>query len=207
MSAGLDHVFVCTPAPADAVAELGAAGLDLPVRRTHRGQGTQNACAVFRNAYLEVLWERDEKEIRSETVRPLSLWERVRWRDQRACPFGIALRDVRSEDLSDAWEYRPPYLKEGQCILVLTPAGCAAAPMVFVPPGRGRRGHEARSARSIDTVRVSGPGVGRLSEGTRRLCAAAGVRILEASEWLMAVELSGGGQPHELRSLPLVVIG
>ena len=51
-----------------------------------------NACAFFDNAYLELLWRHDDDELQSDVVRPLGLWERVRWEDTGASPFGIAFR-------------------------------------------------------------------------------------------------------------------
>ena len=86
----LDHVFVCVDDASAAEQALADFGLQFSVHAVHQGQGTANACAFFENAYLELLWRHDDHELRSEVVRPLALWERVRWRHTGASPFGLA---------------------------------------------------------------------------------------------------------------------
>ena len=57
MAVELDHIFVMCDLGAPELAALEAIGLDGPPRRsTHAGQGTANACVVFENAFLELLW-------------------------------------------------------------------------------------------------------------------------------------------------------
>ena len=88
----LDHVFVCVDDPLAAEATLADFGVTFGLHAIHTGQGTANACAFFDNAYLELLWRHDDGGLQSEAVRPVALWERVRWRQTGASPFGIALR-------------------------------------------------------------------------------------------------------------------
>ena len=54
----LDHIFVATSDPEPLEWALADAGLAFTQRRIHGGQGTANACAVFENAFLEILSER-----------------------------------------------------------------------------------------------------------------------------------------------------
>ena len=78
----LDHVFIATiDAGFESIAR--EFGLVFSEHRTHRGQGTSNACAVFQNAFFELLFGVDDSELESEVVRPLALSERVRWWSQR----------------------------------------------------------------------------------------------------------------------------
>jgi len=92
MPLAVDHVFICVENPHAAERALADFGLQFGRRRIHQGQGTANACAFFDNAYLELLWRHDDDDLQSEVVRPLGLWERVRWRETGASPFGVAFR-------------------------------------------------------------------------------------------------------------------
>jgi hypothetical protein len=130
----LDHVFVCAASGEADAAGLIRFGLQPGSRRVHAGQGTANVCFFFDNAYLEVLWLHDEREIRSPVVSPLRLWERVHWRESGACPFGIAFRQIADQDrpLEASWEYPAPFLAPGATIPILTPKDAASEPLVFV---------------------------------------------------------------------------
>ncbi len=106
-------------------------------RRVHRGQGTANACAIFENAFFELLRPHDLEELRSDIVRPLGLDERIHWRETGASPFGLCFRpgDVGSDPRSwpfETWGYEAPYLPKGASIPIVTPAGVLADPLVFV---------------------------------------------------------------------------
>jgi len=84
MSLELDHVFICVEEATGAERALADFGLQFGLRAVHGGQGTANACAFFDNAYLELLSRHDDQELQSPAVRPLALWERVRWRQTGA---------------------------------------------------------------------------------------------------------------------------
>jgi hypothetical protein len=163
----LDHVFVCTPDREQALQALTAAGLDRGPSRVHHGQGTANDCFYFENAYLELLWMKDESEIRSPAVGPLCLWERIHWRESGASPFGLAFRPLAGFDLAklDAWRYEAAYLPRGQAITVLSPAGAADEALVFLamsslPPSQypdDRRAHLVHKGRPRRITRVRHP--------------------------------------------------
>ena len=89
---------------------------------------------MFENAYLELLWESDEADLRSQAVRPLGLWERMRWRETGACPFGIAVRGLNADRCP--WRYAAPYLPDG--IGIATPPERFGEPLVFASPNAGR---------------------------------------------------------------------
>jgi Glyoxalase-like domain len=115
----IDHVFVfCRPGAPEADLLL-AAGLRIGRERQHPGQGTASKCFFFANAMLELLWVENETEARSALVQPLALWERSRWRDSGASPYGICFRLEPGEQLPlPTWNYRPPYLRGGMAIQV-----------------------------------------------------------------------------------------
>jgi hypothetical protein len=73
MTAELDHVFVCTALDAPEADLLVAFGLAEGTPNTHPGQGTANRRFYFRNAMLELVWVRDEREARSPLVAPTRL--------------------------------------------------------------------------------------------------------------------------------------
>ncbi len=127
----LDHVFVCAE-EADATL-LTAAGLTCGINRVHTAQGTSNASFYFDNAYLELLFLRDEVEVRSPAVAPLRLWERLRWRETGACPFGVAYRT--NHPPRAMWQYAAPFLPSGLTIPILSPRDATEEPLVFISPG------------------------------------------------------------------------
>jgi hypothetical protein len=105
MSLELDHMFMCVEDAPAAERALSDFGLRFGLRAVHGGQGTANVCAFFDNAYLELLLRHDDHELRSAVVRPLALWQRVRWRQTGASPFGIALRTGDPEPPMETWRY------------------------------------------------------------------------------------------------------
>lgn len=133
----LDHLFVCVQPEAPEAEHLFAFGLQEGRRRVHSGQGTSNVCFFFHNAYLELLWMSNSEEIQSATVRPLGLWERCRWRETQACPFGIAFR-FTSANASDCpfptWNYQAAYLPAGAAIPIATNSTLMSEPLIFISP-------------------------------------------------------------------------
>lgn len=115
----LDHVSVfCRPGAPEA-ARLEAIGLRAGRSRRHPGQGTANRCYFFGNAMLELIWVEDEAEAQSDLVRPLGLWERSRWRETGASPFGYGLRLRPGVELPVPWiDLAMPYLPDGMVLQV-----------------------------------------------------------------------------------------
>ncbi|MBK7580064.1 MAG: VOC family protein [Myxococcales bacterium] len=133
----LDHVFVATSDADSAEAALTEFGLTFTERRVHRGQGTANACAMFDNAYFELLRAHDLAELGSDIVRPLGLGERIRWRETGACPFGLCFRPIdalsRPGDWPfETWRYEAAYVPPGTSIPIVTPRWSLKEPLVFV---------------------------------------------------------------------------
>ena len=140
MTVELDHMFICTEVGAPEADRLAAFGLAEGTSNLHPGQGTTNRRFFFHNAMLELLWVRDEREVRSPPITPARLWERWRYRSTGYSPFGICLRpSARHAPAEPAalpfatWEYRPPYLPSELHIDVA--AGTAAnEPLLFAIP-------------------------------------------------------------------------
>lgn len=133
----LDHVFVCTSSLAVDAGRLADFGLQPGRSRIHAGQGTENVCFFFDNAYLELLGPHDEAEARSPVVAPLGLWERIHWQQTGACPFGICLRPVSGslEAVSaETWGYAAPFLPPGITLPIFTPPDALELPLVFLSP-------------------------------------------------------------------------
>lgn len=138
----LDHIFVCTPSLAADAGRLADFGLQPGRSRIHAGQGTENVCFFFDNAYLELLGLHDEAEARSPVVAPLGLWERIHWQQTGACPFGICLRLVSGspEDLfaetwtEKTWGYAAPFLPPDVTLPIFTPPNAVDLPLVFLSP-------------------------------------------------------------------------
>lgn len=128
----LDHVFFAATDADAAEKVLAEFGIAFTDHRVHQGQGTANACALFENAYFELLWPQNPAELRSSIVKPLGLEERMRWRETGASPFGLCFRgDSRSAPF-ETWSYEAAYLPKGAGIPIVTPRGFHAEPLVFV---------------------------------------------------------------------------
>jgi Glyoxalase-like domain len=138
MQLELDHIFVCVDPEAPEAQLLKDFGLTEGGRRIHRGQGTTNVCFFFHNAYLELLWLFDEDEIQSPTVRRMGLWERCRWKETQACPFGIAFR--KAPNLLNlpfsTWDYQAPYRPPEAPIQTATNSQNVSEPLIFISPAK-----------------------------------------------------------------------
>ena len=217
MAAGLelDHVFVFV-APGGAEADgLARAGLVETYRRDHPGQGTTNVCYCFDNAYLELLWVRDAREIVSPAVARTCLAERADWRRTGASPFGIAVHAAPDVPLPFAtWDYAAPFLPDGVTLPVAVASDDPLQPFMFRAPRTthpdawpdGRAGERQRPAglAEIAAVQLNFPAGVEPADACRQL-AAAGLLTLGRSEdgprMVLILSAVDGGPPRRL-SLP-----
>lgn len=212
----LDHVFVATPDPkAEASAvEFGLAPTD---RRHHEGQGTVNACALFENAYLELLFSANEAELASTLVQPLGLAERIDWKRTGACPFGVCFRpaDAAFDGAAlpfETWPYRPAYVAPGSSIPIVTPARQLFEPLVFLskrprPPGT-EAGVEQRGARRTLTEVIIHSPHDATSTAVKWFVDSGLFSIVRSAEYLLEMVWDQGkdGKTERLDpSLPLAV--
>lgn len=134
----LDHLFVFVD-PAEtkpgggAFERLRTLGLEPSFTRRHVGQGTENLCYAFDNAYLELLFVVDEGELMSSPLGRANFPDRSAWRRTGASPFGIACRgDLPGE----SWNYRNADFPPGISIAVSAESDDATMPFVFSSPGK-----------------------------------------------------------------------
>ena len=135
MQLELDHLFICVEPVGPEASLLDAVGLTQGAGNVHEGQGTRNVRYFFDNAYLELIWVHDPAEAQHARTRPTGIWERCRWRDTGACPFGVALRPAAGSDGPlpfDTWTYRPLYLPEGVTIPIAANSDRLNEPLIFV---------------------------------------------------------------------------
>jgi Glyoxalase-like domain len=221
MSWELDHVFFASGDADAAEAELAAFGFAFTVRRIHAGQGTANACAVFENAFVEVLRARDPEELESDLVRPLGLAERIRWRETGACPFGLCFRPTRTPTDPDTWpfetwQYAPPYVPTGTSIPIVTPRRALSEPLVFIS---NRPGYSPStpidsglahrdSPRTLTRVTVHRPATGANSTGVLWFAKHDFFSLQERHEFLLDLQWDRGrqGRTHTFQPrLPIIV--
>ena len=188
-------------------------GVQFDLHAIHTGQGTANACAFFDNAYLELLSRHDDRELQSELVRPLALWERIRWRQIGASPFGIALRGTDVERSVPTWPYEAAFLPPGHSIPIVTRRNAGHEPLVFlIPPTlpirlRTPRAHHGRH-RHVTRVTVAGPRVSALPVDVSQRCAPGVLTLQPATEHHLELDWDGGraGESRDFRpALPLVI--
>ena len=221
MSWELDHVFFASVNADAAEAELAAYGFAFTVRRVHPGQGTANACAVFENAFFEVLRSRDPEELDSDLVRPLGLGERIRWRETGACPFGLCFRptDTPSDPGTwpfETWQYAPPYVPLGTSIPIVTPRWAFSEPLVFIlnrpksSPGTSINASPMHGGahRTLTQVKVHRPRVGADSPGVQWFAAHDFFSLEDGPEFLLDLQWDRGreARTHNFQPrLPITV--
>jgi len=208
----LDHLFVCVddlPAAEHCLVDF---GLQFGRHTVHRGQGTANACAFFDNTYLEILCPHDDRELHSEPVRPLALWERLHWRETGACPYGIALRPEPGEPALPTWSYAAAYLPPGETIPIVTPRNAARGPLVFLLPETWSMHRWPSSAhrgacRRVTRITLSGPETSPVSSRLRSLRDIP-LDLKPAAEHHLELEWDNGAarEGHDFRpALPLAI--
>lgn len=130
----LDHFFVCVANESIVVKILTDFGLELSQRQVHLGQGTANRIAFFDNAYLELLLKNSDRNLQSKPVQTISLWQRMRWQETNASPFGVAFRFAQNAEQSisiETIDYDAPFLPDGITIPVATPQNSIREPLIF----------------------------------------------------------------------------
>jgi hypothetical protein len=145
----LDHVFLAVRDLAASEQLLSEFGMTFTQRGAHSGQGTINACAMFENAFFELLGPGDSAELQSDVVKPLGLKERIEWRGSGACPFGLCFRpshavlDVATLPFP-TWAYAPPYLPAGDSLPIGTTVVSSSPPgsKAYHCSSAGRGRHE-----------------------------------------------------------------
>jgi hypothetical protein len=216
----LDHVFFATPDLARVERTLSDIGLKFSRHVVHQGQGTANACAVFRNAFFEVLGIHDADALKSELVHPLALWERIQWAETGACPLGVCYRafdgilDVGSLPF-ESWHYKPTYLPSGASIPVVTPRRTLAEPLIFLSADANRRTNlQEAAARYGETRTLTGVTLRRpsdappLSDGVRWFESQGLLSIEEGPNYSIELEWDHGrgGSCHRFtEEIPLVL--
>jgi hypothetical protein len=217
VSVELDHLFILCAVDAPEAAALSRLGLQEGPANNHPGQGTACRRFVFRNAYIELLWVRDEREARSQSVLRTRLWERWSLRDQGACPFGIVLRPADNARTERApfptWPYAPGYLPAGLTIYVALDTPLHEPEFFYLGFQRGR-------ARALQEVadRSAAPAITDVSLGilapspqsvAARFAERSGVLSFKASSrYVLGLTLDGAiaGKTADLRpDLPLIV--
>ena len=217
MPLAVDHVFICVENPHATERALADFGLQFGRRRIHQGQGTANACAFFDNAYLELLWRHDDDELQSDVVRPLGLWERVRWRETGASPFGVAFRPEDDNVPIETWPYDAPFLPEGIDIPIVTPRFMWHEPLIFLfvsqapvtlPSERHPSVEHRGERRRLTRVTVCGPQALRPSRGLSMLRDLDVLGLKPAAEHHLELDWDGApsGEVHDFRPIvPLVL--
>ena len=168
MQLELDHLFICVEPGGPEASLLDAIGLTQGAGNVHEGQGTKNVRYFFDNAYLELIWVHDQAGAQHARTRPTGIWERCRWRETGACPFGVALRPAAGSDGPypfATWTYRPPYLPAGVTIPVAANSDRLNEPLIFVatigvppstyPAARRQPLDHPASVRRISSVRLT----------------------------------------------------
>ena len=217
VSLELDHVFILCAVDAPEASALARLGLHEGPANTHPGQGTACRRFVFRNAYIELLWVRDEWEARSESVFRTRLWERWSLRGRRACPFGIVLRPAGSAGTErppfPTWPYAPSYLPAGLAIDVAVDTPLHEPEFFYLGFQQGRApGLQAVTdgiaAPAITDVSIGMPAPGPESVAARSAETSGVLSFNVSSEYVLGLTFDRAieGRTADLRpDLPLMV--
>jgi hypothetical protein len=218
MSLALDHVLVCAPVGAPHSDKLLEAGFLEGSPNRHLGQGTANRRFFFDNAFLEFIWVENEQEAHSALVQPTRLWERWRWRETGASPFGICLRVTDGNTPPfETFDYRPPYIPEGASIQVASDT-LPGEPMLFintlsVPPtelsGDARQPLEhSNGARELSHLHLGAPDAAGISAALLRVSRCGFVTAGHSREHILEISFDARRQGQRLDlqpHLPLIL--
>ena len=221
MELEVDHLFICCSAGASAEAlALTRAGLREGSSRQHMGQGTENRCFFFENAYFELIWVNNEAEACSELTRPTRLWERWSSRQAGASPFGVALRPgatvTKQEPPFETWPYHPQYRSSsGRPPIAMADGTRLDEPQLFYladapPPTHAQQGlvQHAIPLRQLTGVAIGSPGAAPPSPALRSVEELGAVSFVPADAHVMTVTFDGGmqGRTVDLQpELPVVL--
>lgn len=216
-----DHIFVFVSAGgAIEVDSLESVGFNVdPAVSRHTGVGTASRHVLFDNAYLELIWLDAEVSVSGNNT---DFQRAARWRESGASPFGLALRRIGGEgDYGvPARSYAGEWMEPGTSIDNLKQSWEPDAFVVFVVPAYmaipswieevKRESPEvlahANGARRLTGVEIHGPA--EHSAAAARSLQIPGLRVVEAEEPLLVLELDGGAQgvTQDLRpTLPLLI--
>jgi hypothetical protein len=136
-----DHIFIFTDDDGKVADQLVEFGLTEGSNRVHVGQGTTNRKFYFDNFFLEVLWVHDTKEIKSEKIKPIGLWQRADFKINDFSPFGLCIVNTSEteEFFKDSFKYQPDYFPQGQTIDILKNENQSSLPWTFRLPFKGQK--------------------------------------------------------------------
>ena len=117
----IDHIFIFTDTNGKIADELISFGLTANESRVHQGQGTTNRTFSFENFFLEIAWVHNEKEIKSDLVKPSGLWQRAEYFKNNYSPFGLIIINNEESDrlFENAYKYQPEYFPTGMAFDIL----------------------------------------------------------------------------------------
>ena len=117
----IDHIFIFTDTHGKIAEELISFGFTANESRVHKGQGTMNRTFSFENFYLEIVWVHDEREIKSDLVKPTGLWQRAEYFKSNYSPFGLIIVNNEESDhlFENAYKYQPQYFSTGMAFDIL----------------------------------------------------------------------------------------
>jgi len=138
----LDHVFIFTEFGGNNFkSTLNSAGFNIGKSPVHSGQGTASNCFFFENAYIESIWNTNEIVTNDQMIKKMKFSERANWRQSGASPFGIGLRYHNNNDSKilnkppfKHFKYSPPYISEGDSILISENCSFQNVPLLFLIP-------------------------------------------------------------------------
>jgi hypothetical protein len=207
----LDHIFLFTEVPEQAVKLLQQFGLKEGTSNIHPGQGTACRRFFFHNAYLELVWVTNEQEIKSSITSETKLWERSNSRITNYCPFGLCFRSqepINSHTalFEDALHYKPLYMPQELYINVASNGDFHTEPMLFefpfpsgapedYPTERRQPLNHERGFQEITCVTLTLPtAANRLSGAMQKVIHNSCVRLLEGEHYSAALEFDKGAQ-------------
>lgn len=136
----LDHIFIFTNEHEKLTDSLKMLGLSEGTPNVHSGQGTACNRFFFQNSYIELVWVRNEVEIKSGAISKARLWERSQYHLTNYCPFGLCIRDRDKTSnaitliFEEGWRYYSAFLPLGQFANIASNENFSAEPMLFEMP-------------------------------------------------------------------------
>jgi hypothetical protein len=218
-----DHASIMVSLGAPERAALEQAGLQIsPDVNRNEGQGTASIAVEFQNSYLELVWVDASVPVKPSLERAAQKFRnRMAWRTNGWCPFGIASRRTTDQELTlpfPTWSWTADWMPKGAEMVMLTPREDTRSPALYIEPraltdqdkqaALAARFHHPLGVHRITSVRLVSPKTYQPIESLEYLQKEKIVSLRQGQEWLLELTFDDGKQKRskDLRpALPLLL--
>ena len=218
-----DHASIMVSLGAPERAALEQVGLQIsPDVNRNEGQGTASIAVEFQTSYLELVWVDASVPVKPSLERAAQKFRnRMAWRTNGWCPFGIASRRTTDQELTlpfPTWSWTADWMPNGAEMVMLTPREDTRSPALYIAPraltdqdkqaALAARFHHPLGVHRITSVRLVSPKTYQPIESLGYLQKKKIVGLRQGQEWLLELTFDDGKKKRskDLRpTLPLLL--